>query len=71
MEERGRGFGIIIPDAPRIGHEEHFALLTNEFLEYLRNPDSLPAHVKANMLAKYYVTTAGVAVARGEMRHDQ
>lgn len=55
---------LIIPDSYRVGHEAHFAEVTNQFLKYLANPDSLPAWEKPNMLAKYYVTTQGVAMAR-------
>jgi hypothetical protein len=33
-------------------------------LIHVRNPDRQPSWEKPNMLAKYYVTTAGVALAR-------
>ena len=57
-------FQIVIPEALRIGHEAHFALLTRRFLDYVRDPKTLPAWEKPNMLAKYYVTTKGVGLAR-------
>lgn len=57
-------FHVTIPDALRVGHEAHFALLTRRFLEYVRDPSSLPAWEKPNMLAKYFVTTRGVELAR-------
>jgi hypothetical protein len=54
---------VTIPDRYRIGHEAHFAQVTNQFLMYLHNPSSLPRWEKANMLAKYCVTTKGVLLA--------
>ena len=57
-------FHVTIPDALRVGHEAHFALLTRRFLEYVRDPRSLPVWEKPNMLAKYFVTTRGVELAR-------
>jgi predicted dehydrogenase len=61
--EAGR-LRLVIPEGLRIGHEEHFALLTRQFLGYVRNPRSLREWEKPNMLAKYYVTTKGVELAR-------
>ena len=55
---------ISIPDVFRTGHEAHFGEVTRVFLEYLKAPRALPAWEKPNMLAKYWVTTSGVAVAR-------
>jgi hypothetical protein len=55
---------VTIPDKYRIGHEARFAEVTNDFLGYLANPASLPAWEKPNMLAKYFVTTAGVALSQ-------
>lgn len=62
--EQGEGFQLIIPERFRISHEEHFALVARRFLEYIRNPKALPAWEKPNLLAKYYVTTKGVQLAR-------
>ena len=42
----------------------HFAEVTRQFLYYLDYPTELPRWEKANMLAKYHVTTEGVRVAR-------
>lgn len=64
VEEQAPGFRIVIPERFRASHEEHFALVTRRFLEYIRNPQSLPAWEKPNMFSKYYVTTRGVALAR-------
>ncbi len=56
---------IAIPERYRVGHEAHFAQVAAQFFEYLKNPADLPAWEKANQLAKYYVTTRGVEMARG------
>ncbi len=55
---------VTVPDALRIGHEAHFAQVTQRFLRYLRDRSTLPAWERPNMLAKYYVTTEGTALAR-------
>ena len=55
---------MVIPDAFRTGHEAHFAEVTSRFLEYLKSPAAMPAWEKANMLAKYAVTTRGTALSR-------
>jgi predicted dehydrogenase len=62
--DAGREIHIVVPDALRIGHEAHFGLLTRRFFEYFRDPKRLPAWEKPNMMAKYYVTTKGVELAR-------
>jgi predicted dehydrogenase len=63
LDLRGE-FQITIPDHLRSGHEAHFAEVTRLFLEYLQDPRLLPKWEKPNMLAKYWVTTQGVAKAR-------
>lgn len=62
-QKQGERWWITIPDNYRIGHEAHFAEVTQQFLRYLENPKALPAWEKANMLAKYYVTTKGVEIS--------
>ena len=63
-EDLGDRIGIAIPAALRTGHEAHFALLVRRFIEYVRQPASLPSWEAAHMRAKYFVTTEGVAAAR-------
>ncbi len=58
-EECGGEFRLNIPDRYRIGHEAHFAQVVAQFLEYLKSPKTMPAWERPNMIAKYYVTTAG------------
>jgi predicted dehydrogenase len=55
---------IVIPERFRVGHEAHFAQVTNKFEEYFRAPHSLPEWEKTNMLVKYYVTTMGVEAGK-------
>ena len=38
--------------------------MTQRFLRYVRDRSALPAWERPNMLAKYYVTTEGTALAR-------
>jgi predicted dehydrogenase len=59
QEQDGR-LWVTVPDVYRVGHEAHFAQVTDQFLGYLRDPRTLPAWEKPNMLAKYYVTTQGL-----------
>ncbi len=58
-ELAGDELHITIPDRYRVGHEAHFAQVVQEFLKYLKSPQSMPAWERPNMLAKYFVTTAG------------
>ncbi len=64
VKDLGDRFQIQIPDAFRVGHEAHFALLTRRFLDYVQHPESQPAWEQPNLLAKYFLTTAGVELAR-------
>jgi predicted dehydrogenase len=64
VEEAGADLLVTIPDRLRVSHEEHFAQVTQRFLRYLRDRSTLPAWERPNMLAKYYVTTEGTALAR-------
>jgi predicted dehydrogenase len=64
VEKIGDGWRIAIPDRYRVGHEAHFAEVTQQFLRYLQDPKSLPAWEKPNMMAKYYVSTAGTEIRR-------
>jgi predicted dehydrogenase len=64
LEEQAGNLHLLIPDALRVGHEIHFALVCRRFLDYVRDPKLLPSWEKPNMLAKYYVTTKGIELAR-------
>lgn len=62
--ESGEGFRLDIPAQYRIGHEAHFSRLANDFLKAVRDPAAVPAWERSRMIAKYFVTTEGVALAR-------
>jgi predicted dehydrogenase len=64
VADQGSELRITVPDALRVGHEEHFAQVTQNFLRYVRDRSTLPAWERPNMLAKYSVTTEGIALAR-------
>jgi predicted dehydrogenase len=63
-EDRGAEVLVTIPDSYRVGHEAHFAQVTNQFLRYLDNPSLLPAWENPNMMAKYATATHGVDLSR-------
>ena len=50
------GWKVVIPDKYREGHESHFARVTENFLNYLKNKN-MPSWEIPGMLAKYYTTT--------------
>ncbi len=62
--DEGTHLRVSIPERYRVGHEAHFAEVTERFLGYLKDPGSLPKWEKANMLAKYGVTTEAVELSR-------
>jgi len=64
IEDAGPDIRIAIPDRHRVDHESHFAQVTQHFLSYLKDRRTLPAWERANMLAKYYVTTTGTEMSR-------
>lgn len=66
VEESREQMRVTISDRYRVGHEDHFAQVTDRFLEYLKNPRAMPAWEKANMLSKYYVTTKAVEMSRSK-----
>jgi len=62
-EKNDTGIHIAIPDRFRDGHEAHFARVTRNFLNYLKDRAALPAWEGPNMLAKYFVTTTGTELS--------
>jgi predicted dehydrogenase len=68
VDDRGGEFRVVIPERLRVGHEEHFAQVTHEFLSYYKHPPTLPSWEAAGMAAKYYVTTRGVELAKQTSR---
>jgi predicted dehydrogenase len=62
LKKTGKGWEVVIPDKYREGHEAHFARVTQNFLEYLRE-GNMPVWEVPNMLAKYYTTTKALELA--------
>jgi predicted dehydrogenase len=56
VEPIRNGYHILIPDILRVGHEAHFAQVTQNYLNYLKS-GQLPEWEVPNMLAKYWLTT--------------
>ena len=65
LTERQGEWRVTIPEALRIGHEEHFAQMTRRLLDDIGHRRTPPGWEKPNSLAKYYVCTEGVALSRG------
>ena len=59
----GEGWHVVIPDKCRVGHEAHFRNVMDAYLEYLVE-GRLPDWEVPNMLAKYYITTKSLELAR-------
>ena len=57
---------LVMPDRFRVTHEAHFAQVARRFFDYVKSPHSLPAWERSYMLAKYYVSTKGVELAKAK-----
>jgi len=68
IEKRGAEWRVTVPDRLRLGHDAHFVQLTRQFLDHVAHPHSFPQSEHANLLAKYYVCTEGVALSRSTAR---
>ena len=56
LKPAGASWEIVIPEKYHVGHEQHFAQVTEKFLQYLA-AGRMPDWEVPNMLAKYYTTT--------------
>ena len=54
---------VVIPKRYHVGHEAHFAQVTEKYLRYLAE-GKLPRWEVPNMLAKYYTTTEAMKKAK-------
>ncbi|MDR2773494.1 MAG: Gfo/Idh/MocA family oxidoreductase [Tannerella sp.] len=54
---------VLVPAKYHNGHEAHFGQVTENFLKYLKE-GTLPEWEVPNMIAKYYVTTHALEIAR-------
>ncbi len=57
------GWEVTIPEKYKEGHEAHFGRVTEKFLQYLK-AGKLPDWEVPNMIAKYYVTTQALELAK-------
>ncbi|HSU53755.1 MAG TPA: putative oxidoreductase C-terminal domain-containing protein, partial [Candidatus Dormibacteraeota bacterium] len=62
LKPAGSRWEVFIPEKYNVGHEAHFAEVTENFLKYLA-AGKLPAWEVPNMLAKYYTTTEAFRVS--------
>lgn len=60
----GNEVQLLIPDRLRTGHESHFAAVLEEYARYFNTPRAVPPWERPNTLAKYFITTRAVALAR-------
>lgn len=63
LEEVSDGWQVVIPDEHRVGHEAHFAQVTEQYLQYLVDGE-IPEWERKNMLTKYYLTTQAYTKSR-------
>jgi predicted dehydrogenase len=56
VQAKGNAWQILIPDKYHVGHEAHFAQVTEKYLRFLAE-GKMPAWEVPNMIAKYYTTT--------------
>jgi hypothetical protein len=63
LKKSGNAWQVIIPDKYKEGHEQHFAKVTEKFLDYVENKN-MPAWEVPNMLTKYFITTKALEIAQ-------
>ena len=64
LKRNGNSWEVLIPEEYRTGHEAHFAEVTKKYLSFLLD-GKLPEWEVPNMIAKYYITTKALELARG------
>jgi predicted dehydrogenase len=63
QKQKNGEYLIVIPDSYHIGHEAHFAQVTEKFLEYYES-GKMPEWEVPNMIVKYYTTTKALEMAK-------
>lgn len=56
---------VNIPEKYKVGHEAHFAQVTEKYLDFLKD-GNMPEWEVPNMIVKYYTTTEGLKAARNQ-----
>jgi predicted dehydrogenase len=62
LKKYGDVWQAIIPAKYKEGHEQHFARVTEKFLDYVKNKN-MPAWEVPNMITKYFITTKALEIA--------
>ncbi|WP_276363690.1 putative oxidoreductase C-terminal domain-containing protein [Daejeonella sp. H1SJ63] len=65
FKKSGNLWEVIIPEKYKVPHEEHFAEVVKNYLNYIKG-GKLPDWEIPNMLAKYYTTTKAAEIAKGK-----
>jgi predicted dehydrogenase len=63
LKPAASGWAVFIPDEYRVGHEAHFAQVTEAYFDDLE-AGALPPERVPNVLAKYFITTRALELAR-------
>jgi predicted dehydrogenase len=63
VKAAGERWQIVIPEKYRDGHEAHFGMVASKYLGFLKDK-KMPDWEVPNILAKYYVTTQALKLAR-------
>ncbi len=63
LKRRADCWQVLAPEEHQAGHEAHFRSVTEKYLQYL-SEGRLPEWEVANMIAKYYITTAALELAK-------
>jgi predicted dehydrogenase len=67
LQSSAEGWEIMIPEEYKLGHEAHFAQVTEKYLQYLKDGE-LPAWEVSNMITKYYLTMQAYQMSRAEVQ---
>jgi hypothetical protein len=65
LRRDGARWAVTVPERYNVGHEAHFAQVTENFLKYLRS-GKLPAWEVPNMLTKYATIMQAYQLSRHE-----
>lgn len=63
VRSAGGGWELVVPEKYNVGHEAHFAQVTQKYLHFLAD-GKMPRWETAGMLAKYFVTTEAYRLSR-------
>jgi predicted dehydrogenase len=65
LKKLATSWEVMIPEKYKVGHEAHFAQVTERYLQYLVD-GKLPEWEVPNMIAKYYTTTKALEIAKNK-----